>query len=94
MHPLDDGVGGDHQTFVPNRRQHGGVITRSDQHLGRWAGETRQNARQEGVLAQVCDCHLGEPEPFATAADPRASELARLPAMTAVGAPTARPVGI
>ena len=53
MHPLDDGVGGDHQTFVPYRRQHGGVITRSDQDLGRWAGETGQQARQEGVLAQV-----------------------------------------
>lgn len=53
MHPLDEGVGGDYQTFVPDGRQYGRIIARPHQHLGRWAGETCQQAPQEGVLTQI-----------------------------------------
>ena len=45
MHPLDDGVGRDHQAFVPYRREHGGVIPWSNQDLARRSGESSQQTR-------------------------------------------------
>ena len=53
MDVFDQGVCGEHQSGPAPRFDHRGVIARPDQDVGPRSGQARQQARQQGVFAQV-----------------------------------------
>ena len=53
MDVLDHRVGSDDEAVVPPRFDHRGIVARPNQDLGSRPGETRKDARQQGMFAQL-----------------------------------------
>ena len=53
MHVLDQRVRGDHEVEVSPRPNDRGIVARPDQDSGSRPGKARQDARQQGMLAQI-----------------------------------------
>ena len=53
VHPFDDGVGRNDQPFVPARRQHRRIVSRSHEDRRGRAGQASQDSRQKGVFTEL-----------------------------------------